>query len=190
MCIHHSTGLMSKLSKEGKGTFCRVKLGLSIKSAPDSGDHISVSLRRKVTVVFKEFETEWWTMNYDIIIIPLNPTWLFEGWCNPQACFFFFLTIFLFIWILIFIAIALIRKNHTGRSFTYVEKLRSFALSSLKFTEIIDGYFLPSYYFPPECLFTQDDRNARCQASINRFTLTLLRSISGGCCCQTEKRCN
>ena len=168
-----------------------MKLGLSIKSAPDSGDHISVSLRRKVTVVFKEFETEWWTMNYDIIIIPLNPTWLFEGWCNPQACFFFFLTIFLFIWILIFIAIALIGKNHTGQrqitsSFTYVEKLRSFALSSLKFTAIIGGYFLPSYYFPAWYLFTQDHRNARCQASINRFTLTLLRSISGGSCSQTE----
>ena len=60
------------------GTFCRVKLGLSIKSAPDSGDHISVSLRRKVTVVFK--------VDYDdIIIIPLNPTWLFAGWFQVDA---------------------------------------------------------------------------------------------------------
>ena len=96
-------------------------------------------------------------MDYDIIIISLNPTWLFAGWFQVDAIhkhvFFCFLTIFLFIWILIFIAIALIGKNHTGQrqitsSFTYVEKLRSFALSSLKFTAIIGGYFYRLIIFP------------------------------------------
>ena len=57
-------------------------------------------------------------MDYDIIIIPLNPTWLFAGWFQVDAIhkhvFFGFLTIFLFIWILIFIAIALIRITQVG----------------------------------------------------------------------------
>ena len=131
-------------------------------------------------------------MDYDIIIIPLNPTWLFAAWFHPQA-YFCFLTIFLFIWFFIFIAIALIRKTHTDHSrqitssFTYVEIFCSFIIKVHSNNRRV---FLPSYYFPAWCLFTQDDRNARCQASINRFTLTLLRSISGGSCGQTEERCN